>query len=100
MFDDEFGRGLFIDPFNLSKTQYFTEINNKITDTTIDSIAQAINTIGNSIAPLTGGKSTATLGDFGDVQSIKKTVAIGFFDVSDRHAIEKIHNFLCQHLNG
>jgi hypothetical protein len=83
-----------------SKSQYFTEINNKITDTTIDSITNAINTIGSSITPLLSGKSSAQLSDFNDLQPVPKTVAVGFFDVNDRHALEKIHEFLCQHLNG
>jgi hypothetical protein len=82
------------------KSQYFTEINNKITDTTIDSIANAINTIGSSIQPLIGGKSSALVGDFTGVTEIPRTVAVGFFDVNDRHALEKIHAFLCQHING
>jgi hypothetical protein len=83
-----------------AQAQYFTEINNKITDTTIDSIANAINTIGSSIQPLAGGKATAQLGDFDNLQAVPKTVAVGFFDVSDRNALERIHEFLCQYLNG
>jgi hypothetical protein len=83
------------------KTQYFTEINNKITDTTIDAITAAINTVGSSLAPLVGGRTTGvTPTSSADLQTIDRMVAVGVFDVSDRQALEKIHAFLCQHLNG
>jgi hypothetical protein len=84
-----------------AKNQYFSEINNKITDTTIDSITAAINTIGGSLAPLTGGKATGfTPPNYQNLTPIDKTVAIGVFDVNDRQVLEKIHAFLCEHLNG
>lgn len=89
--------GVDLDP----NAQYFSEINNKITDTTIDTITEAIKNITGSISPLVGGRPTGF--EAREIQALKridKTVAVGVFDINDRHALEKIHVFLCQHLTG
>jgi hypothetical protein len=86
--------------------QYFSEINNKITDQTIDSITSALGTVGGALSPLLQGKA-AGLAPFpegaaggGTLKALTKTVAVGYFDVADRHSVEKIHEFLCRHMNG
>jgi hypothetical protein len=103
------GAGTLQTSVDLDKdAQYFSEINNTITDETIDAITKAISNVGGALGPLTRGKSAGapptTDGNVpnsrGKLKSVQRSVAVGYFDAADRQMVEKIHEFLCKHING
>jgi hypothetical protein len=79
-------------------TQYFTSINNKIVDTTIDDIAASIKSISSAINPLLKGGRAAP--DGVGLTPHERVIAHTMVEVFDPNAREKIHEFLCEHLNG
>lgn len=87
-----------LDPTN----QYFTKIDNSIEDKTIDAIKEAITKVAGALPPVAKGKSTGLMAPGADanVTPLEKVIAVGVFSVNDSQAKEKIHDFLCRHLNG
>ncbi len=83
-----------------AERQYFTKIENKIEDKTIQDITAAINTLSGALNPAAGGgRSRGLFADPG-VTRHDRVVAVTYVEVADPHALERIHEFLCQHLNG
>jgi hypothetical protein len=83
---------LTLDP----KSEYFTKIDNKLTDTTIKDITAAITTISAAANPLLARDA---LNNQNAIQH-DKIVAEALIEVADPDAKQKIHAFLCEHLNG
>jgi hypothetical protein len=83
--------------------QYFTSIDNKIEDKTIQDITTSINTLSAAINPLLKTRAlAATDPTTADPTILKhpRVVAVTYVEIADPHAREKIHDFLCEHLNG
>lgn len=78
--------------------QYFTSIDNKIVDTTIEEITKSIKTLSSALAPV--GGSTRSVPPDPSLTAHPRVVAVAFIEVADPQAKEKIHDFLCQHLNS
>jgi hypothetical protein len=87
-----------LDPAN----QYFTKIDNVIEDTTIEAIKNALVTVTGALPTAPKGKSTGLMpiGAKAAVTPFDKIIAVGVVSVNDPNAKEKIHDFLCRHLNG
>jgi len=84
------------------ENQYFTSIENKIEDDTIEQITRSINELGKALKPATKGTRASLAGDLdsGDLPiQHRKVVANLIVEVSDPLAKEKIHEFLGKHLN-
>jgi hypothetical protein len=77
--------------------QYFTSIDNKIVDKTIQDITTAVGTLSQALNPLL--KTRALVQDATLVQH-DRVVAVTFVEIGDPNALVKIHQFLCEHLNG
>jgi hypothetical protein len=78
--------------------QYFKTINNTIVDTTISDIANSIKTLSGAISPLAKGARALQIDS--RLTPHPRVVAMAVVEIADPHAKEKIHDFLCQHLNG
>lgn len=92
---------------SFSGNQYFSEINNKIVDTTINQVTSAISTL----APLLGGKSvtfpntktaSATVGSSisGNYVPVQRLVAFRRFDIDDPDFEQQLDAFVYLHLNA
>jgi len=80
-----------------SNTHYFKSIDNEIVDNTIEEITKSIQAIGDAIKPFAAKKSLA---EIPGVTQHRKILATLLVDVNDPFAKEKIHEFLCKHLNS
>jgi hypothetical protein len=78
-------------------SQYFTGIHNTIEDTTIQEITSSIKSLTSTLSPLRSVRSTAS--SDASVVPHPRVVAVIYVDVADPMAKEKIHEFLCHHLN-
>jgi hypothetical protein len=79
-------------------SQYFTKIDNTIVDKTIQDITTAINTISGALTAAPGAKKAIALAP--GLIPHDRVVAELIVEVADSHALEKMHAFLCEHLNG
>lgn len=80
-----------------AERQYFTSIDNKIEDKTIQDITTAIGTLSGAISSLPKNRA---LTEDPTVNKLPRVVAVAVVEIADPSALEKIHDFLCLHLNG
>lgn len=77
--------------------QYFSGIETKIVDNTIQEITNSVKTLSSTLAQFRSAPHTFT--DLTITQH-KRVVAVAYVDVADPTAKEKIHEFLWHHLNN